>query len=61
MTMRLEIAVARDKGLEVALGDPHGSAEAMRDELAGLDPAANGAGGDFKTLRNLADREEPLV
>ena len=56
--MRLGIAVARDEGLEIALGDPHRGAEVVRDEVAALDPAAHRAGGDAQALRNLGNREE---
>ena len=57
--MRLGIAVAREEGLKVALGDAHNAPSPMRHQIAGLDPAAHCAGGDSKTLRNLGDGEEP--
>ena len=41
--MRSRIAVARDKGPEVALGNAHHGAEVVRDEFTLLDPAAHHA------------------
>jgi len=48
----------RQKGVEIALGDPHGTTEAVAYELKGFDPAANGPGRNMKTLRDLGDGEK---
>lgn len=52
------IAVARDKDLEIALGDLHRGAEVMRYEFTALDPAAHRALRHADELRHLCDREE---
>jgi hypothetical protein len=46
------------KGPQIALGDPHDTSKPMRHQIAGLDPPADRASGDIKTLRHIGDHEE---
>ena len=54
-------AVTGQEGLEIALGDPNGGTEAVRNDLPVLDPAAHRARGDTDHLRDLGGGEEPHV
>ena len=56
--MRLAIALARDERREVALGDAHRGAKAMRDKVAALDPAAHRAHRHGEERRHRGDGEE---
>jgi hypothetical protein len=47
--------VVRDKGLEVALGDPQGTPKPMGYQFAGFDPPTNRAGADPEILRHMSD------
>ena len=49
----LELAIAGKKSPEIALGDPHNTAETVGDEFTALDPAANRAGAHVEALRDL--------
>ena len=57
----LRAPVSGDKGFPFALGDPHGSAEAVCDEGFALDPTANSAGRNVEVFSDLVDRVEFLV
>ena len=54
-------AVTGEEGLEIALGDPHGRADVVCNDLSVLDPAAHRARGDTDHLRDLGGGEEPHV
>jgi hypothetical protein len=46
------------KRAQIALGDADDSADSVRDEIAGVDPPADGTGGDMQTFGDLGDGKE---
>jgi hypothetical protein len=58
MIMRLTIALARDEGPEVAIGNAHCGAKAVRDEITALEPATDSAGRDAEGVGDLIRRVE---
>jgi hypothetical protein len=56
--MALDAAIAGDEVIKIALGDPHGGAEVMRDKFFLLDPPADRAGGYTKAPRYFRNREK---
>jgi hypothetical protein len=54
----LVIPMRRQKGPQIAFGDPHYASEPMRHEVAGLDPPTNGTDGNVEMLRYVGNREE---
>jgi hypothetical protein len=44
---------------KIGLGDPDDSTDTVHNQVAGLDPAADGTAGDMETFCDLGDREEP--
>jgi hypothetical protein len=54
----LVVSMHRQKGPQIAFGNPHYAPEPMRHEVAGLDPPTNGTDGNVEMLRHVGNREE---
>jgi hypothetical protein len=50
--------MSRQKGPQIALGDPDDTSKPVRHQIAGLDPTADRAGGDVEVLRQVGNGEE---